>query len=328
MKERAESSDIKDRLLGCFIGTAVGDALGIPNEFSEAKAAKAVEANDPYPGGGPFDYPAGAYSDDTSLMLCLATSLLERQGYDSMDVMYTYAKYMNEGYLSSVGYCADIGIGTMQAIDAFLENSSATYGSDRLRSNSAGNGCITRLAPVVLAAYARRTREEIIEMARISVLDTHDNREAEAVAMILADMTWKALLGKDKDEIVRRQDNNPNPLYAAIYDELTKMVVDEIAPFESIGRAKASLAIAVWAFYYGGYHFLDGATWCVEIGGDTDSQAATYGILAGAYYGLSGIPDTWLKRLHNFECLKTTAELLIEMDKCPILYTRFEEDLK
>jgi ADP-ribosyl-[dinitrogen reductase] hydrolase len=326
MKDRLPSLKPKDKFLGCFMGTAVGDALGIPNEFSNSNGAQRVDRKRPFPGGGPFGYPAGAYSDDTSLMLCLACSLLERRGYDSMDVMYTYAKYMNEGYLSSVGYCADIGMGTMKAIDAFLENSSAQYGGDRVRSESAGNGCLTRLAPIILAAYERRTREEIIEMARISVLDTHDSAEAEATAMILVDMVLKALQGSSKDEIIRRQDDNPNPLYAEIYDELTKMVVYEIAPYESIGRAKATLAIAVWAFYYGGSHFSDGAMWCVEIGGDTDSQAATYGILAGAYYGLSGIPDIWLKDLYNLECLKATAELLIDMEECPILYTRFADN--
>lgn len=97
MKNLSRSLGIEDKLLGCFVGTAVGDALGVPNEFLNSSEAQSIERQNPYKGGGPFNYPAGAYSDDTSLMLCLACSLLERRGYDSMDVMYTYAEYMNEG---------------------------------------------------------------------------------------------------------------------------------------------------------------------------------------------------------------------------------------
>jgi ADP-ribosyl-[dinitrogen reductase] hydrolase len=62
-------------------------------------------------GGGPFGLQAGQWTDDTSMALCLATSLVECQGFDVRDQMERYVRWRDEGYLSSTGYCFDIGDG-------------------------------------------------------------------------------------------------------------------------------------------------------------------------------------------------------------------------
>jgi ADP-ribosyl-[dinitrogen reductase] hydrolase len=70
----------RDRFRGCLLGLAVGDALGTTVEFSPRGSFAPLTD---MVGGGPFQLEPGQWTDDTSMALCLATSLIERQGFDS-----------------------------------------------------------------------------------------------------------------------------------------------------------------------------------------------------------------------------------------------------
>lgn len=91
-----------DRALGCLLGLAIGDALGTTFEFCP---------RDNYPaltdmvGGGPFQLQAGQWTDDTSMALCLADSLLAVQGFDPVDQMQRYLNWYRLGERSSTGQC-------------------------------------------------------------------------------------------------------------------------------------------------------------------------------------------------------------------------------
>ena len=64
----------------------------------------------------------------------------------------------------------------------------------------------------------------------------------------------------------------------------------------------------------------------IKLGGDTDTNGAIYGQLAGAYYGYEAIPEAWRKDLLQETEIRELADKLLAMNECPILNTRFEED--
>ena len=96
----------RERYRGALLGLAAGDALGTTLEFKPpgtfAPLADMI-------GGGPFHLKPGQWTDDTSMALCLAESLVERNGFDAKDQMERYCGWREEGYLSSNGMCFDIG---------------------------------------------------------------------------------------------------------------------------------------------------------------------------------------------------------------------------
>jgi len=98
--------DIRDRFRGCLLGLAVGDAVGTTLEFKSPGSFKPI--SDMF-GGGPFRLNPGEWTDDTLMALCLATSLVEKNGFDPKDQMDRYCRWWKEGYLSSNGKCFDIG---------------------------------------------------------------------------------------------------------------------------------------------------------------------------------------------------------------------------
>jgi ADP-ribosyl-[dinitrogen reductase] hydrolase len=97
----------------------------------------------------PFGLKPGQWTDDTSMTLCLADSLIEKRGFDPTDQMDRYCRWWKEGYLSSTGACFDIGITVKTALADFLRTGEPFAGSTD--PFSAGNGSLMRLAPVVLA---------------------------------------------------------------------------------------------------------------------------------------------------------------------------------
>jgi ADP-ribosyl-[dinitrogen reductase] hydrolase len=98
--------ETKDRFRGCLLGLAVGDAVGTTLEFKPPGSFKPIIG---MAGGGPFRLKPGEWTDDTSMALCLATSLVEKNGFDPKDQMDRYCRWQEEGYLSSNGRCFDIG---------------------------------------------------------------------------------------------------------------------------------------------------------------------------------------------------------------------------
>ena len=104
--ERMGSDAALDRAKGALIGLALGDALGTSVEFSERDSVPRVTD---LAGGGPFGLAPGQWTDDTSMALCLAESLLERRGLDVRDLMERFCRWRDHGYNSVTGACFDIG---------------------------------------------------------------------------------------------------------------------------------------------------------------------------------------------------------------------------
>ena len=131
------------RFRGCLLGLAAGDAVGTTVEFEERGSFPPLAD---LVGGGPFRLKAGQWTDDTSMALCLATSLLTQKGFEPVDQMERYWKWYREGYLSSTGRCFDIGNTVREGLETYRKTGDPLSGSTDL--NRAGNGSLMRLAPV------------------------------------------------------------------------------------------------------------------------------------------------------------------------------------
>ena len=133
---------------GALGGLAVGDSLGTTMEFSErGRHPHHTEMV----GGGPFRLGAGVWTDDTSMALALAESLLAKGGFDPRDLMERFVRWYREGAYSATGTCFDIGVTTAAALKRFERTGDPCAGE--MREDMAGNGSVMRLAPVALFAW-------------------------------------------------------------------------------------------------------------------------------------------------------------------------------
>src|SRR5450755_4687570 len=159
------------RFRGAMLGLAVGDAVGTTLEFRSPGTFAEI---DDMLGGGPFQLAAGEWTDDTSMALCLAESLIEKRGFDPVDQLERYTHWADHGHLSSNGRVFDIGNTVRSALAKFAKTHGPYCGSSD--PNSAGNGSLMRLAPVPLF-YAQRPLEAI-ERSGESSRTTHGARTA------------------------------------------------------------------------------------------------------------------------------------------------------
>lgn len=294
---------------GALLGLAAGDALGTTLEFREPGSFAPI---DDLVGGGPFGLPAGAWTDDTSMALCLAESLLVCRGFDPVDQLRRYCRWWRDGHWSSTGLCFDIGNTVRDALLRFEATGTPYCGSDHPRS--AGNGSLMRLAPVALA-YAHDARAAVAHAARSS-RTTHAAREAVDACRYFAALLVGALRGESKVALLGGR-YEPEP---GIFDaEPLAPAIDRVAAgsfrrreppeIRGTGYVVDSLEAALWAFSRS-ESFRHGALLAVNLGHDADTTGAIYGQIAGAHYGEEGIPAAWRERLVAGERIAALADAL------------------
>lgn len=294
-----------DTFQGALLGLAVGDALGTTLEF---QAPGFFAPIDDMTGGGPFRLQPGQWTDDTSMALCLATSLLENNGFDPKDQMQRYVRWMREGYLSSNGKCFDIGITVQSALWKFIETGEPYAGSTD--PYTAGNGSLMRLAPVALFYFSQPRLAH--EMAAESSRTTHGAKKAVDACRYFAGLMVGALQGRSKQEILSPQFSpepgywRENPLDPAIA-EIAGGSFKNPKSVRGSGYVVESLEAALWAFHTTD-NFREGCLRAANLGDDADTTAAIFGQLAGAYYGAEQIP--WLERLAKRELIISLADQL------------------
>ena len=308
----AQRQTLRSRYRGALLGLAAGDALGTTVEF---RPPGSFEPLTDIVGGGPFHLASGRWTDDTSMALCLAESLVACRGFDVADQMHRYVRWWREGYWSSTGRCFDIGISTRAALQRFLDTGEPFAGS---RSpHAAGNGSIMRLAPVPMA-FASRPREAI-ERAVDSSRTTHGSLTAVDACRYLAALLVGALSGEAKEALLR-------PMYAPVAglwqqeplcDEIAEVAGGsfrrrEPPEIRGEGYVVRSLEAALWAFDRSD-SFEAGARLAVNLGDDSDTTGAVYGQLAGASYGEDAIPADWRELLAFRSEIAALADGLLQL---------------
>ena len=301
---------VLNRYRGSLVGLAVGDALGTTVEFKRPGTFEPVAD---ITGGGPFGLAPGEWTDDTSMALCLAASLLEQQGFDPNDQMQRYVRWYREGYFSCTGHCFDIGNTVAAALGRFEKNGDPYAGSKD--PSTAGNGSIMRLAPVALFYGAQPVKA--VQFAAQSSLTTHGAVAAVEACEYLARLIVGALNGDDKEKLVGAEDGQIQLLRDATYESSIARVAggsfrDKKPPdIKGTGYVVESLEAALWAFW-STENFDDGALAAVNLGDDADTTGAVYGQLAGAYYGIDAISSDWVEKIAMRDDIVAMADRLAE----------------
>lgn len=273
-------ADTLNRIRGVAVGAAVGDALGMPLEFGPPRPAHAL-VREMLRGR----IPAGTFTDDTEMALALAESLLAHRPLDPADLAQRFV-----GWLA--GDPPDVGIHTASVLRRVAKGEpwqQAVTTVQNQKPDSAGNGSVMRCWPVALAYWndlERLLRESVLQ-SRV----THPHPECNAGSAFINATIYHLLHGLAPETAVAQAldaADVPSPLRTVI----------EAAP----GKARATLPNSGWV-----RHTLESAIWgllttdtfeeavvnVVNLGRDADTAGAVVGALAGAAYGLEGIPARW-----------------------------------
>jgi ADP-ribosylglycohydrolase len=332
----------QEKIVGSLVGLAIGDALGASVEFRPRQYLVDHPVKD-MQGGGTWGLQAGQWTDDTSMALCLAASLITQHGFNPYDQMVRYKWWYKKGFLSSTGQCFDIGSTTRTSLEEFSRRQSVlkqhfrtekdedidNLSFDQVKSVSnfnvvcglagqAGNGPLMRLAPVPLFYF--RDPESAVRLAGESARLTHGDQKAVDACRYYAALIVAAINGRSKDELLSNQFYEKNQQWFGrdkLHDEVLSVAhgsYKKSGGYDDGIRGKNyivnTLQAALWAFWSDGNSFEQGALNAVNLGDDTDTTAAVYGQLAGAYYGISAIPRQWARQLYAMNLIISVGEWL------------------
>ena len=294
--------EVRGRAQGALIGLALGDALGTTLEFSDRDTLPPVTD---LVGGGPFELAPGQWTDDTSMALCLADSLLQRNALDARDLVECFCRWYEEGYNSVTGECFDIGVTTCEALRSYRATGAPLSGSTD--PGSAGNGSLMRLAPVAIRWW--HDRAAAVAAARLQSRTTHGAPQAVESCALFAELLVEAIGGAPKERVLQARDWDGDAGVAAV------------AAGSWRDKARDDISSSGYVL-----HTLEAALWCVgrsetvadalvlaaNLGHDSDTVGAVTGQLAGALWGRSGAPAAWLDKLAWRQHLEVLAARLFE----------------
>lgn len=321
--------DIYDVVKNTLYGVAIGDAAGCPVQFFKREDVKRFNITDMI-GHGTYDKPAGTWTDDTSMTLCLAASLAETLScggeIDYADIMRRFEKWLYENEYTTEDRAFDMGRTCLKAIFSFSKGKPALEcGGDGINEN--GNGSLMRISPIVfclqkkfgsdLLKDEKKTDEAFSVIQNVSRL-THAHPIALLGCTIYCTFLLEVLNGTKKSDLREKVkvifesylSHHPefedasthwNRLFSPDFTDLPE---EEI---KSTGYVVDTLEAALWSFFttenYKGC-ILKG----VNLGHDTDTVCAVAGGLAGLYYG--EFPPGWVEKLRGKEMIDGIAEKL------------------
>ena len=323
---------LEDRAAGSLLGLAIGDALGVtheifePNqvtrqrEFLRTEPIGMMMGNGPWVRGGLILEP-GEFTDDTSMALCLADSMLKlgKQtnpfngagtlafGQDLMLRFYCWSKgdcnaprhSLDSHSNRLMGHSWGIGGNTRSALHRFAMSEFLNpWVGGRDPHQDAGNGAIMRMAPAAL--YWSDHRDLAMGMARVQARLTHHVPEAEDAAAYMASVIVRSLQGNLSKELVFSPQGvqiHHEEIFSVVSRSLDEWKVIPESEIQTLpGRTLWTLEAALWCIHTTDT-FRDAVLKALSLGGDADTVAAVTGQLAGAFYGKQAIPMDWLDAL-------------------------------
>lgn len=308
------AAELKEqRKSGALFGLAVGDALGAAVEFNAPGTFRAVTG---FRDGGPHGLAAGEWTDDTSMALALADSLVSA-GWDLNDQAQRYLDWWRTGRYSVNGRCFDIGIATRLALARVERGTAATSAGD-VADSASGNGSIMRLAPVPLRYLElfRSDPDKLADYAEQSSYPTHRSAKCLSACRYLALVLAALMEGHEREEVLASDWpllhglHARKPLHPAILEVAQGSYRAKEPPLiRGSGYVVASLEAALWAFH-SAPSFEAAVLAAVNLGDDADTTGAVCGQLAGAYFGDRGIPAQWLQQLAKREWIADAVDRL------------------
>ena len=297
----SHASSIHDRVAGAFVGLAIGDALGAPVEFSPRGAFEPVTA---YREGGRFKLPAGAWTDDTAMALCLAQVLINYEGLEPARLLESFCDWAEHGSNTSTGVAVGIGQNTLRVLGDYKRNGyleALPFGS-----KNDGNGSLMRLAPV--ACYAHDDVDQAIQFASQQSLTTHASRPANQSCQVVAELLCGLINGGKFGDLwhaasKRNWGQAVGSLFGYNYSELN---ADNVV---AGGYVIDTLHAALWSLKNADT-FEEAVIKAVNLGDDADTVGAVAGQLAGAMYGYASVPEHLKKSLIDERKLYVTSQFL------------------
>lgn len=290
----------QSKAIGSLIGLAIGDALGAPYEFK----LPPYEISKNYSSGGIFNVSCGEWTDDTSMALCLAQSLIDKNGFDPINQMDKYLAWRNTGYMCTRERCFDIGITIDTALLYYSKNKESYCGLEG--DQHSGNGSLMRLAPI--AIFYRHTPTDLIKYSALSSQTTHKSQLAVDSCIFYGQLIAGALNGIAKDELLSKDFIDTSKLRSEVVI-IAKGSYKEEKIFHSEGFVLYTMETALMAFFKYS-NFEDGLLDIITRGNDVDTIGAVYGQLAGAYYGYEAIPKRWRDGLVQHTMIYEIAQTL------------------
>mgnify|MGYP001180919617 CR=1 FL=1 len=277
-------ADLLDRALGAYLGFAVGDALGATVEFmtpSEIRAQYGIHCR--MIGGGWLKLRPGQVTDDTEMSLALGQSLIRTGGLDLRDVCDSFAAWLKSGP-------ADVGNTVRRGIRRYMTEGTLFTPPNE---GDGGNGACMRILPVALATLGHPGRYADWAVSQAHV--THNHPLSDAAAIGLGRMVHRLIAGGGvsacREETKALVAKHPQFRFERFRGPCSAFIVDTMRTVLHAYFLSDSVRACI--------------TEAVNWGGDADTAGAMAGMLSGATYGASTIPDAWLKRLDS----KATAEI-------------------
>ena len=308
--------DRLDAVKGLLFGAAVGDALGVPVEFKERAFLKERPVTD-FMGYGTHNQPAGAFSDDSSLLFCLAEALTH--GFDTRVMADNMVKWAHGGYWTATGTVFDIGGGTSGAIHNIVHGVEPELAGGPEEWNN-GNGSLMRIAPLLFYVYDKSVIQRFDAARKVSSL-THRHIRSVMACFYYLEFMVRLFAGKSPPvAYAELKAGAPKALRdladPAELDVFSRLLKDDIASLpetviQSGGYVVHTLEASVWCLLTTS-NYKDAVLKAVNLGDDADTTGCVCGGLAGLCYGYTAIPRKWVEGILKRDEIDRLAHRLHE----------------
>lgn len=305
----------ENNIKGALYGALVGDALGVPVEFTMRETLKKFPVTKMLSYGA-WQQPLGTWSDDGALTLATAHTLM-RYGMSYNKLADSFVDWWQDGFMCAGETYFDIGGVTreslsrwtqMRAAPSSLRLTAVLAGGDDERDN--GNGSLMRIMPASLWVARLPVDDIARKISKVSAI-THRHEQSK-LACVFYSLVAKQIvehgqlskidlfLGACED--FKTQYNvgkawlKKHPRFARVlHEHFYELPEDDI---NSMGYVLDSLDASLWV-WMNNSNYKDTVLHAVNLGGDTDTTGCIAGALAGLYYGFEEIPADWVKSLRR-----------------------------
>lgn len=305
------TNEILIKIKSVMIGHAVGDALGVPVEFCSRDELDTGPVDD-MEGFGTYPYPAGCWSDDTSMSLAALDSL-SKGDIDWDEIMLNFRKWLEEDAYTPTGECFDSGRTCVKAILSYFAYGKSVQTCGQTGEHSNGNGSLMRIHPFVLFTEYGEYLGNWFDIIHQASALTHAHERSVIACGIYAILLRQLLIAPNKQSVHVALDiaKEKYSKYAE-YGHYQRMFESDFiqtkrSEIKSTGYVVDTLEAAVWCLLT-----TDTYSECVlkavNLGDDTDTVAAIAGGLAGALYGYDSIPEEWRNTLARRDYIEEMCE--------------------
>jgi ADP-ribosylglycohydrolase len=310
-----------EQIKSAFLGLIIGDELGVPVEFRERTYLANMPLTDMI-GYGTYNQPPGTWSDDSSMMLCLAESLIS--GFDIDHMGRLFVKWYKEGYWTPYNHTFDIGNATAEALTKIMNGVSAAESGGN-SSHHNGNGALMRILPLVFALDGY-TEKQKFDMINKAASITHAHIRSTMGCYIYAKYAELLISEKNQFKAYELMQSNVYELFnelnipkdeISVYHRILKKEIHNLDEnqIESKGYVVYTLEAALWSFLNSN-SYRETVLKAINLGEDTDTTAAVVGGLAGLFYGSEKIPKSWIEKTARLN------DILELINKFSLVYTK------